>query len=113
MCILHRLFKFPRIRKESLEEFLERSEDRKDFSPLIGHRGGGHEAPENTLAAFRQAKKNGAKGVEFDLDFTKDGEAIVFHDSTVERTTDGHGEVNTFTLEEIRKLDASAKHPKR
>ena len=86
----------------------------KTGSPaIIAHRGGSAEAPENTLAAFRLAKENGAYGVEFDVDFTKDGRAVVIHDSTVDRTTNGKGLVSEFSFEEIRKLDASCKHPLR
>jgi len=57
------------------------------------------------------AKENGATGVEFDVDFTKDGRAVVIHDPTVDRTTNGKGLVCEFTFEEIRKLDASCEHP--
>ena len=57
-----------------------------------------------------QAKNNGADGVEFDMDFTRDGIAIVIHDHTVNRTTDGSGKISRMTLAEARKLNASAKH---
>ncbi|KAM7152171.1 glycerophosphodiester phosphodiesterase 1 isoform 2-T2 [Macrochelys suwanniensis] len=76
----------------------------------IAHRGGAHDAPENTLAAIRQAAENGATGVELDLEFTADGIPILMHDDTVERTTDGSGRLRDFTFEEIRKLNPSAKH---
>ncbi|XP_039346991.1 glycerophosphodiester phosphodiesterase 1 [Mauremys reevesii] len=76
----------------------------------IAHRGGGHDAPENTLAAIRQAAENGATGVELDLEFTADGIPILMHDDTVERTTDGSGSLRDFTFEEIRKLNPAAKH---
>lgn len=78
---------------------------------VVAHRGGAHDAPENTLAAFREAKKNGADGVEFDIDFTRDGVAVVLHDHSVNRTTDGSGKLSHMTLAEVRRLDASAKHP--
>ncbi|XP_006811826.1 glycerophosphodiester phosphodiesterase 1-like [Saccoglossus kowalevskii] len=77
---------------------------------VIAHRGGGHDAPENTIAAIREAKKNGADGVELDLEFTEDGVPILLHDSTVDRTTNGSGNINSFTFEEVRKLDASHGH---
>ena len=92
-----------------MESFLRK--DASKIPALIAHRGGSAEAPENTLAAFRTAKENGAVGVEFDVDFTKDGRAVVIHDATVDRTTDGSGPVNEFNFEEIRKVNASAKHP--
>ncbi|KAJ7407925.1 glycerophosphodiester phosphodiesterase 1 [Willisornis vidua] len=76
----------------------------------IAHRGGSHDAPENTLAAIRQAAENGATGVELDVEFTADGVAILMHDDTVERTTDGSGRLSDLTFDEIRKLNPSAKH---
>ncbi|XP_069666175.1 glycerophosphodiester phosphodiesterase 1 isoform X2 [Haliaeetus albicilla] len=76
----------------------------------IAHRGGAHDAPENTLAAIRQAAENGATGVELDLEFTADGVPILMHDETVERTTDGSGRLCDLTFDEIRRLNPSAKH---
>ncbi|XP_040430759.1 glycerophosphodiester phosphodiesterase 1 isoform X1 [Cygnus olor] len=76
----------------------------------IAHRGGAHDAPENTLAAIRQAAENGATGVELDLEFTADGVPILMHDETVERTTDGSGRLRDLTFDEVRKLNPSAKH---
>ncbi|KAI6076434.1 Glycerophosphodiester phosphodiesterase 1 [Aix galericulata] len=76
----------------------------------IAHRGGAHDAPENTLAAIRQAAENGATGVELDLEFTADGVPILMHDETVERTTDGSGRLRDLTFDEIRRLNPSAKH---
>lgn len=78
--------------------------------PIFAHRGGAHDAPENTLVAIREAKKNGADGIEFDLSFTKDNIAVLFHDDTVERTTDGFGKLAKMTFEEVRELDAAARH---
>lgn len=80
------------------------------LSPVFAHRGGSHDAPENTVAAMKQAKKNEAHGVEFDLSFTKDNIAVLFHDNTLDRTTSGFGKLSDSTFEEIRKLDASAQH---
>jgi len=73
---------------------------------LLAHRGDKVHAPENTLPAFQQAIQKGADGVELDAKLTADGHVIVLHDSTVDRTTDGKGRVESFTLEAIRKLDA-------
>ncbi|RFU24728.1 hypothetical protein B7463_g11615, partial [Scytalidium lignicola] len=75
---------------------------------IAGHRGHSAGAPENTLAAFRKAYELGGKGVtcETDLALTKDGEFILIHDETVDRTTDGHGLVRNMTYSEIAKLDA-------
>lgn len=59
---------------------------------------------------FFKAAKNGATGVELDLEFSADGVPILMHDDTVERTTDGAGRLQDLTFEEIRKLNPSAKH---
>lgn len=107
---LYRKFRLPKLKADLTKSFLRKGTSDLNKPATIAHRGGSSEAPENTLAAFRTAKDNGAAGVEFDVDFTKDGRAVVIHDSTVDRTTDGSGPVNEFTFEEIRKLDASAKH---
>lgn len=74
---------------------------------LIAHRGGSGLAPENTLAAFRRAIEWWRADVlEIDVHSTRDGEVVVIHDDTVDRTTDGTGPVAGFRLEEIRRLDA-------
>ena len=75
---------------------------------LIGHRGARFEAPENTLAGFRHAIGLGLDAVEFDVRVTRDNELVVIHDSTVDRTTNGTGEVSSFSLAELRELDARA-----
>ena len=89
--------KFPQSR---IEEFLTRAN-----SGPVAHRGG---QPENTLAAFRLCKAEGASGVEVDLMFTKDGYPVLFHDDTVDRTSNGRGRVKDFTLEEIKSLDVGS-----
>ncbi len=76
---------------------------------IIGHRGAKATAPENTLAGIRQAKTEGASWVEFDVKLTSDGHAVLMHDETVERTTDGRGFVRQMTLAELRKLDAGVR----
>ena len=74
---------------------------------LVAHRGGSRLAPENTLAAFRQARDRWrADMLEMDVRLTRDGELIVIHDPSVDRTTDGTGLVCELTLAEIRALDA-------
>lgn len=74
----------------------------------FGHRGASHAAPENTLSAFQLARDMGADGIELDVQLSRDGTAIVMHDSTVNRTTDGVGEVADLTLEQLRELDAGS-----
>ncbi|XP_028914455.1 glycerophosphodiester phosphodiesterase 1 [Ornithorhynchus anatinus] len=76
----------------------------------IAHRAAAHDAPENTLAAIRQAAQNGATGVELDIEFTSDGVPILMHDDTVDRTTDGSGRLSDLTFAEIRKLNPAANH---
>ncbi|XP_062955619.1 glycerophosphodiester phosphodiesterase 1 isoform X1 [Cynocephalus volans] len=82
----------------------------RDRISAIAHRGGSHDAPENTLAAIRQAAKNGATGVELDIEFTSDGIPVLMHDNTVDRTTDGTGRLCDLTFEQIRKLNPAANH---
>ncbi len=72
----------------------------------IAHRGGAGVWPENTLFAFRNATKMGVDALEFDVHATGDGELVVIHDATVDRTTDGSGRVDEMTWEALRKLDA-------
>lgn len=64
--------------------------------------------PENTLPAFRAAVESGAHMIEFDVRLTKDGEIVVIHDESVDRTTNGVGAVAQLTFEEIRQLDAGS-----
>lgn len=73
----------------------------------IAHRGGVREAPEHTLLAYERALEAGADVLELDVHLSRDGELVVLHDSTVDRTTDGSGAVAELTLEELRALDAA------
>ena len=74
---------------------------------IFGHRGASGYAPENTLEAFALAMEMGADGFELDVHLSKDGELIVIHDETVDRTTNGTGRIMDLTLDEIKQLDAS------
>ena len=71
---------------------------------LIAHRGLSSLYPENTIPAFEGAAEYGFDSFEFDVHTTKDGEWIVIHDDTVDNVTDSTGEVEDYTLKEIRKL---------
>ncbi len=73
---------------------------------VFAHRGACAYAPENTLASFQLACEQGAEGIELDVKCSADGEVIVLHDQTVDRTTDGSGDLRNFTLQQLRKLDA-------
>ena len=75
---------------------------------VIAHRGDKSFAPENTLAAFNLAAEKGADAIEFDVKLCADGQVIVLHDQTVERTTNGSGDVAGLPLAAIRELDAGA-----
>jgi glycerophosphoryl diester phosphodiesterase len=74
---------------------------------IYGHRGASGHAPENTLEAFRLAMDMGADGFELDVHLSKDGQLVVIHDETVDRTTNGTGLVRDLTLEQLKELDAS------
>jgi len=77
--------------------------------PVIGHRGNRAFAPENTLESLLEAVALGADALEFDLRLSRDGQLVVFHDPTLERTTDGEGPVAQRTLAELKRLDAGAR----
>ena len=70
----------------------------------VNHRGYS-DAPENTLAAFRLSKEKGFDMVECDVQFTADNHAVLLHDATVDRTSNGSGRISEMTLENVRKLD--------
>lgn len=75
-------------------------------SVIYAHRGASGYAPENTLEAFRLAMDMGADGFELDVHLSRDGELIVMHDETVDRTTNGTGRIMDMTVSELKALDA-------
>jgi glycerophosphoryl diester phosphodiesterase len=75
---------------------------------VIGHRGAAGEAPENTLTSFQLAVEQGADAIELDIHLSKDGEIIVCHDASIERTTNGLGLIKNLTAAEIKRFDAGA-----
>jgi len=75
---------------------------------VFAHRGSSAYAPENTLAAFEMAVEQGADAIELDVKLSGDGQIIVIHDDTVDRTTDGTGRVGAMTLSELKDLDAGS-----
>lgn len=79
-----------------------------DSAFIASHRGGGATAPENTLAAISAALAAGFEYVEVDVALTADDHAVLIHDATLDRTTDGSGAVRDHTLAEIRALDAGS-----
>ena len=74
----------------------------------VGHRGAKGHAPENTFASFNLALEMGVNAVETDVHLSKDGEVVLIHDHTVDRTTDGRGFVKDMTLRELKQLDAGS-----
>ena len=76
----------------------------------VAHRGGGVAAPENTLAGMRAAVSNGYRMAEFDAKLSRDGVAVLMHDATLERTTNGQGPAGDLTFAELARLDAGSWH---
>jgi len=80
---------------------------------ICAHRGASRTHPENTLTGLREAVRLGAQMVEFDVQLSRDGELVLMHDRTVDRTTNGSGAVAELTFEQLRRLDAGSwKDPK-
>ncbi|MEU0091287.1 glycerophosphodiester phosphodiesterase family protein [Kribbella sp. NPDC006257] len=73
---------------------------------ITGHRGALGSEPENTLRSFRRAVADGCDEIELDLRVSADGELVVIHDATVDRTTNGTGAVTDLTFAQLRLLDA-------
>ncbi len=74
---------------------------------IIGHRGAPGHAPENTLASFQKGLELGADMLELDIHMSRDGELVVMHDPTLDRTTDGAGYIKNYTVRELKQFDAS------
>jgi len=82
-------------------------------APIVfAHRGDSVHAPENTLAAFTMAADKGAPAIEFDVKLSEDGQVIVIHDQSLERTTNGSGDVRNLPLAALRELDAGVRFPR-
>ncbi|EHQ25921.1 glycerophosphodiester phosphodiesterase family protein [Mucilaginibacter paludis] len=87
-------------RADSLVKQLHNPADKKIM--VTAHRGDWRNAPENSLAAFKNAIKMGVDIIELDLAQTKDGVIVIMHDQTIDRTTNGKGKPGDFTLSEIK-----------
>lgn len=81
------------------------------FTHVCAHRGYCLNYPENTILAFDMAVRAGATSCEIDISLTRDGEAVVIHDTTLDRTTNGFGFVDHHDLETIRRLNAAVRFP--
>jgi glycerophosphoryl diester phosphodiesterase len=73
---------------------------------VFAHRGASGSHPENTASAFSEALRLGVEAVEFDVRLSADREMVVCHDATVDRTSDGRGEIRQLVLAQIKELDA-------
>jgi glycerophosphoryl diester phosphodiesterase len=73
---------------------------------VIAHRGFSGAAPENTLVAFSKAIETGCDMIELDVQLSRDGEVVVIHDDTLDRTTNGKGKVSQHTLQDLKRFDA-------
>ena len=80
------------------------------MTKIYGHRGAKGNYPENSLLSFMKAIEAGVDGMEFDIHMTKDGELVVIHDATLDRTTTGTGFVKDYTLAEIQAFSIGAKY---
>lgn len=83
------------------------------YPRILGHRGGGKLAPENTMAGFRLAHAMGFKGVEFDVALSRDGVPVVMHDPHLGRTVAGSGNVFDYDAAELTRMDAGSWFEKR
>ena len=75
---------------------------------IFAHRGASAHAPENTLAAFELALAQNADAIELDVKLSADGQVVVIHDATVERTTGSHGRVKDLSLAQLKSLEAGS-----
>ena len=74
---------------------------------IFAHRGASGYAPENTLEAFALAQQQGADGIELDVQLSKDGVPVVFHDESLKRVSGHAGMIKDFTLEELKRIPVS------
>ena len=83
------------------------------ITEIFAHRGACGYEPENTMEAFALAMEQGADGIELDVQLTKDGKLVIFHDETIDRMCHGTGWVKDFTLEELRKYEVCSPEGKK
>lgn len=95
---------FPAIGHASTPALEEQLAELQHFQ-VIAHRGASGHAPESTMAAFEMAHEWNADYLELDAQLSSDGEVVVFHDDAIDRTSDGEGAINDYTLEELKALD--------
>ena len=76
---------------------------------IFGHRGAAGTFPENTLVSFKACEEFRVDGIELDVQLSSDGEIVVIHDETINRTSNGKGYVKDFTLSQLKQFDFSNK----
>ncbi|XP_044761410.1 glycerophosphodiester phosphodiesterase 1-like [Coccinella septempunctata] len=120
IAVVH-YFRIPAPSQKDVEAIL--GKDLSDLSPeemktakfveVVGHRGGGIDAPENTIAAYKNCKENNCNYIEFDVCVTADNVPVVFHDRTTGRLAEKNLEISKTNWATLKKLNLSAKHPNR
>ena len=98
---LYQTLKLPQLPRYKVDAFIARA-----MAGPLAHRGG---RPENTVCAITKSSQLGAVGIEVDLAFTKDGEAVLLHDERIDRTSNGSGRVHNMTLKQLKQLDFGVK----
>ena len=87
-------------RTEALLSILK--SNKPDYIFVVAHRGDWRHAPENSIAAIKSAISIGADMVEIDIQKTKDGDFVLMHDNSIDRTTNGKGYINNYTVKELK-----------
>jgi glycerophosphoryl diester phosphodiesterase len=93
---------------ERIERFGSQSAEWGSVRQIVAHRGASLERPENTMASTLRAIEAGATAIEVDVRTTRDGQLVLLHDATLDRTTNGSGRINDRTLEDVRRFDAGS-----
>lgn len=81
------------------------------MTKILAHRGAFGYAPQNTMAAYKKAIEMNSDGIELDIRLSKDGKIVICHNSTIDETSNGSGEISEMTYEEILKYDFSKEFP--
>lgn len=103
---IHSMFKVEGVKAGDQDSTVQNNPWLDDDMVSINHRGW-HEAPENTLSAYRESYNHGFKYVECDVQFTKDGIPVLLHDDTIDRTSNGSGTLSQMTYAELLQYDFS------
>ena len=77
------------------------------------HRGASAYAPENTMSSFKKAFQIGSNGIELDLQKTKDGKIVIFHDDEIDKKSNGTGRISDYTYKELLKYDIGSRFRKK